>query len=243
MMRNIVILTGAGVSAESGLATFRGPDGLWEGHRVEDVATPEAFRARSGAGPCLLRCAAGEARNRRAQCRAPRAGAARCRMAGRAAAGHAECRRFARARRVEAAAPHAWRADQRLVPGVRRALRLDGADGRGRRCPSCGDARAGPARTSSGSARCRTRWSGSTRRCSAATCSCRSGRRARSIPPRGSSRPRAIAARRRWRSTSSRALAAIMFDESRTGRAGELVPAWVEEVLGAQSAHSSPISR
>src|SRR5688500_19560998 len=40
---NIVILTGAGVSAESGLATFRGPDGLWEGQRVEDVATPEAF--------------------------------------------------------------------------------------------------------------------------------------------------------------------------------------------------------
>src|SRR4029453_18485744 len=42
-IRNIVVLTGAGVSAESGLATFRGPDGLWEGHRVEDVATPEAF--------------------------------------------------------------------------------------------------------------------------------------------------------------------------------------------------------
>jgi NAD-dependent deacetylase len=43
-VNKIVILTGAGVSAESGLATFRGPDGLWEGHRVEDVATPEAFR-------------------------------------------------------------------------------------------------------------------------------------------------------------------------------------------------------
>jgi NAD-dependent deacetylase len=43
-IRNIVVLTGAGVSAESGLATFRGPDGLWEGYRVEDVATPEAFR-------------------------------------------------------------------------------------------------------------------------------------------------------------------------------------------------------
>lgn len=42
--RNIVILTGAGVSAESGVPTFRGPDGLWEGHRVEDVATPQAFR-------------------------------------------------------------------------------------------------------------------------------------------------------------------------------------------------------
>lgn len=41
--RSIVILTGAGISAESGIPTFRGPDGLWEGHRVEDVATPEAF--------------------------------------------------------------------------------------------------------------------------------------------------------------------------------------------------------
>jgi NAD-dependent deacetylase len=41
---SLLILTGAGISAESGLATFRGADGLWEGHRVEDVATPEAFR-------------------------------------------------------------------------------------------------------------------------------------------------------------------------------------------------------
>ena len=41
---SIVVLTGAGISADSGIATFRGPDGLWEGHRVEDVATPEAFR-------------------------------------------------------------------------------------------------------------------------------------------------------------------------------------------------------
>jgi len=42
-IRNIVILTGAGISAESGLNTFRAADGLWEDHRVEDVATPEAF--------------------------------------------------------------------------------------------------------------------------------------------------------------------------------------------------------
>jgi len=41
--RAIVILTGAGISAESGLATFRGPGGLWEGHRVEDVCTPRAL--------------------------------------------------------------------------------------------------------------------------------------------------------------------------------------------------------
>ena len=40
---NIVVLTGAGISAESGLATFRDADGLWEGHRPEDVATPEAY--------------------------------------------------------------------------------------------------------------------------------------------------------------------------------------------------------
>ena len=43
MTRNIVILTGAGVSAESGIDTFRSAGGLWEQHRVEDVATPEAF--------------------------------------------------------------------------------------------------------------------------------------------------------------------------------------------------------
>lgn len=43
-IRNIVILTGAGLSAESGIATFRGPGGLWEGHRVEDVCTPDALR-------------------------------------------------------------------------------------------------------------------------------------------------------------------------------------------------------
>lgn len=42
-IRSIVVLTGAGVSAESGVATFRGPGGLWEGHRVEDVCTPEAL--------------------------------------------------------------------------------------------------------------------------------------------------------------------------------------------------------
>lgn len=42
-MKKIVILTGAGISAESGLGTFRAEDGLWAEHRVEDVATPEGF--------------------------------------------------------------------------------------------------------------------------------------------------------------------------------------------------------
>lgn len=40
---SIVVLTGAGMSAESGVPTFRGVDGLWEGHRIEDVASPGAF--------------------------------------------------------------------------------------------------------------------------------------------------------------------------------------------------------
>ena len=43
IIRNIVILTGAGISAESGIDTFRSAGGIWEQHKVEDVATPEAF--------------------------------------------------------------------------------------------------------------------------------------------------------------------------------------------------------
>jgi NAD-dependent deacetylase len=43
-MKKIVVLTGAGISAESGLKTFRDSDGLWEGFNIEDVATPEAWR-------------------------------------------------------------------------------------------------------------------------------------------------------------------------------------------------------
>src|SRR5580693_4906890 len=41
----LFVLTGAGISAESGLATFRGSGGLWNGHSVEQVATPEAWQA------------------------------------------------------------------------------------------------------------------------------------------------------------------------------------------------------
>lgn len=43
--RPLVVLTGAGISAESGLPTFRGPGGMWEGNRPEDLATPEAFES------------------------------------------------------------------------------------------------------------------------------------------------------------------------------------------------------
>ncbi|HRH20713.1 MAG TPA: NAD-dependent deacylase [Brevundimonas sp.] len=45
MSSNLVVLTGAGISAESGVPTFRASDGLWEGHRIEEVASPEGFAA------------------------------------------------------------------------------------------------------------------------------------------------------------------------------------------------------
>ncbi len=48
--KRIVVLTGAGISAESGISTFRDSGGLWENHRIEDVATPEAFLA----DPCRV---------------------------------------------------------------------------------------------------------------------------------------------------------------------------------------------
>ena len=47
-VRSIVVLTGAGISAESGIKTFRASDGLWEDHRIEDVATPEGFERDAG---------------------------------------------------------------------------------------------------------------------------------------------------------------------------------------------------
>ena len=55
MKKKIVVLTGAGMSAESGIATFRDTDGLWENHRVEDVATPQAFEVNPQIGRASCR--------------------------------------------------------------------------------------------------------------------------------------------------------------------------------------------
>ena len=43
-MKNIVVFSGAGISAESGLGTFRDSGGLWDKYKIEDVATPQAFK-------------------------------------------------------------------------------------------------------------------------------------------------------------------------------------------------------
>ncbi|MGB4337843.1 MAG: Sir2 family NAD-dependent protein deacetylase, partial [Bacillota bacterium] len=47
-MKRLVVLTGAGISAESGIRTFRDSDGLWHDHRIEDVATPEGWQRNPG---------------------------------------------------------------------------------------------------------------------------------------------------------------------------------------------------
>jgi NAD-dependent deacetylase len=44
LKKKLVVLTGAGISAESGIKTFRDHDGLWEGYKIEEVATPEAWK-------------------------------------------------------------------------------------------------------------------------------------------------------------------------------------------------------
>lgn len=75
----ICVLTGAGISAESGLATFRDAGGLWESHRVEDVATPEAF-ARD---PALVHRFYDMRRARAAQAQPNAAHRALARLAGR----------------------------------------------------------------------------------------------------------------------------------------------------------------
>ena len=50
MKKKLVVLTGAGISAESGIKTFRDSDGLWEGHDVMEVATPEGWNGDANLG-------------------------------------------------------------------------------------------------------------------------------------------------------------------------------------------------
>ena len=155
---NIVILTGAGVSAESGIDTFRDGGGLWEQHRVEDVATPEAF-ARDP--DLVLRFY--DVRREAIQTKVPNA--AHDALARLDAEWPGELLIVTqnvddlheRAGR-QAADPYARRASERLVRGVRCAA----ARGPGRCSIVPPVRRAGSsapcAPTSCGSARCRTGW-------------------------------------------------------------------------------------
>lgn len=226
----IVILTGAGISAESGLATFRGPDGLWEGHRVEDVATPEAFRR----DPVLVH-AFYDARRAKLRTVEPNL-----------------------AHEALARLDSNWGGDLLLVTqnvddlheraGSKRLVHMHGELTRGwclgcndrfgwsgsmgeqAECPSCGVR---------GKVRPDIVWFGempyemdrieeALRRCDLFVSIGTSGA---VYPAAGFVQTARYCGARTLEMNLEPSLASFMFDESRTGRAGELVPRWVDELL------------
>jgi NAD-dependent deacetylase len=239
-IQNIVILTGAGVSAESGVATFRGPDGLWEGHRVEDVATPEAFRRDPALGHQFY-----DARRARLGTVEPNA-----------------------AHKALARLDAEWPGELLLVTqnvddlheraGSKRLVHMHGELTKGW-CLAC-DGRFGwdgPMGESACCPSCRTEgrvrpdivWFGempyemeriddALQRCDLFVSIGTSGA---VYPAAGFVQTARYCGAKTLEINLEPSLASYMFDESRTGKAGELVPLWVDELL--QSAHSSPISR
>jgi NAD-dependent deacetylase len=231
-IRNIVVLTGAGISAESGLATFRAADGLWEGHRVEDVATPEAFER----NPALVHQFY-DARRAKLDLVQPNA-----------------------AHRALARLDATWPGELLLVTqnvddlheraGSKRLIHMHGElrkgwclacgqrfawcgpMGEGASCPACG---------TSGAVRPDIVWFGempyamdaiedALHRCDLFVSIGTSGA---VYPAAGFVQTARYRGARTVEINLEPSLGSYLFDESRTGRAGELVPAWVEEVLAA----------
>lgn len=228
---NIVILTGAGISAESGVATFRGPGGLWEGHRVEDVCTPEAL-ARD---PVLV--------HRFYDAR--RAGLASV---------EPNAAHLALARLDDAWAGHLLIVTQNVDDlheraGARRVLHIHG-ELRSALCAACGG-RSGWEGDMPPAASCASCQADALRpdivffgempyqmdRIEAAIAGCDLFV---SIGTSGAVYPAAgFVQTARWHGAATLELnlepsqGSVLFDESRMGPAGKLVPAWVDEVLGA----------
>lgn len=238
----IVVLTGAGISAESGLATFRGEDGLWEGHRVEDVATPEAF-ARD---PALVH----EFYNaRRAQLREVEPNAAHLALA-----------------KLEAAWPGQFLLVTQNVDnlheraGSEKLIHMHGrntvawclqCDGRSPWLDPMSETSICPACRQEGALRPDIVWFGempyemdriedALRTCDLFVSIGTSGA---VYPAAGFVQTARYCGAQTLEMNLEPSQGSIFFDESRAGPAGELVPAWVEQVLGGYSAHSSPISR
>jgi NAD-dependent deacetylase len=229
-IRNIVILTGAGVSAESGLATFRGPDGLWEGHRVEDVATPEAFRR----DPALVH-AFYDARRARLDTVAPN-----------------------NAHLALAELDNKWPGEFLLITqnvddlheraGSKRLIHMHGELTKGW-CLACderfdwtgpmGDAALCPSCHAQGNVRPDIVWFGempyameliddALRRCDLFVSIGTSGA---VYPAAGFVQTARYCGAQTLEMNLEPSLGSYMFDESRTGRAGKLVPQWVDELL------------
>lgn len=239
-VRNIVILTGAGVSAESGLATFRGPDGLWEGHRVEDVCTPEAFRR----DPALVHAFYNARREKLGRVQPNAAHEALARL------------------------DTEWPGELLLVTqnvddlheraGSKRLLHMHGELTKGR-CLAC-DGRfpwAGPMGVGASCPSCRAEgqvrpdivWFGEMPydmdRIDDALQGCdlfvSIGTSGAVYPAAGFVQTARYCGATTLEINLEPSLGSYMFDESRIGKAGDLVPEWVDQLL--QSAHSSPISR
>lgn len=239
-IENIVVLTGAGISAESGLATFRGANGLWEGHRVEDVATPEAFARDPGLVHAFY-----DARRARLDSVEPNA-----------------------AHRALARLDAEWRGELLLVTqnvddlheraGSKRLLHMHGAlasgwclrcnerfgwtgpMGAAAQCRSCG---------TSGTVRPDIVWFGempyemgqideALRHCDLFVSIGTSGA---VYPAAGFVQTADYYAAETLEMNLEPSLGSTLFNESRIGPAGVLVPEWVDELL-SQSAQSSPIS-
>jgi NAD-dependent protein deacetylase/lipoamidase len=228
--RNIVILTGAGVSAESGLATFRGPDGLWEGHRVEDVATPQAFRR----DPTLVQSFYDQ---RRAKLKRVEPNAAHRALA-----------------RLDAE----WLGELLIVTqnvddlheraGARRVLHMHG-ELKSAWCVACdarmewdgdlGDHPPCPACSAAEALRPDIVWFGEMpygmelidRALMEADLFVSIGTSGAVYPAAGFVQTARYAGARTLEINFEPSLGSVYFHESRTGRAGDLVPAWVEEVL------------
>jgi NAD-dependent deacetylase len=239
-IRNIVVLTGAGVSAESGLATFRGPDGLWEGHRVEDVATPEAFQR----DPALV--------HQFYDARRAKLGTVGPNGAHKALA------------RLDAE----WPGELLLITqnvddlheraGSKRLIHMHGELGSGW-CLSCderfawtgpmGEEACCPACQVEGRVRPDIVWFGEMpyemeridEALQRADLFVSIGTSGAVYPAAGFVQTASYCGAKTLEMNLEPSNGSIFFDESRIGRAGDLVPTWVEELL--QSAHSSPISR
>ena len=235
-MDNIVILTGAGISAESGVATFRAADGLWEGHKVEAVATPEGFAN----DPALVH-AFYDARRARLDEVLPNA-----------------------AHQALARLDAEWAGELLIVTqnvddlheraGAKRLVHMHGellsgwcraCDGRFGWAGPMGEAATCPACAAPGRLRPDIVWFGempyAMERIEAALGGCdlfiSIGTSGAVYPAAGFVQTAKYCGAATLEINLDPSMSSSFFDESRTGRAAELVPAWVEQVLGSPPVH------